>query len=360
MVTNWQLGIFFGLIFFFVGESRSREVIYIIPPAGYEQGRLFNLSDTLFNRDDCVKHFSDLKDALARLNCDLVTADPADDLSAGSYIIMSGYWTPEIIGLLSRYDRNKLIALIWEPTTINAFAYDRSLSKVFSKIFIMHDGYVDGENYLKLNYPHPILRMTDDVVPYSQKKLCTHVSSFNGNIAALPLSELYSERIKSIREFSSFSKDFVFFGKGWSKKDFPSYGGSIVKKLDVLKNYRFSICFENTRDMPGYISEKIFDSFQAGCVPIYLGAPNVTSYVPKNCFVDFRDFAGYVELFRFLENVSEEEYDRYLFNIKKFLCSKAAFHFSISYFVDTVISAVKPGYDKRRVFGDFQTVDWLS
>jgi hypothetical protein len=60
-----------------------------------------------------------------------------------------------------------------------------------------------------------------------------------------------------------------------------------------LEKYKFSICYENARDTPGYITEKIFDCFFAGCVPIYWGANNITDHIPKECFIDKRDFEDY-------------------------------------------------------------------
>ena len=44
------------------------------------------------------------------------------------------------------------------------------------------------------------------------------------------------------------------------------------------------------RDVLGYITEKIFDSFAAWCVPVYWGASNVTDYIPEGCFIDRRKF----------------------------------------------------------------------
>ena len=43
-------------------------------------------------------------------------------------------------------------------------------------------------------------------------------------------------------------------------------------------------------DTPGYMTEKIWDSFKAKTVPVYWGASNIEEYVPKNCFIDYRDF----------------------------------------------------------------------
>ena len=40
------------------------------------------------------------------------------------------------------------------------------------------------------------------------------------------------------------------------------------------------------RNVNGYVTEKIFDAFKAGCVPVYWGAENITKYVPAECFID--------------------------------------------------------------------------
>lgn len=343
----------------FIGCLVADEVIYIIPPSGYEDGRLFDLNQPLLNRDDCIKHFDDLRKALTKLNYRLVTARPSEDLSNGKYIIMSGFWTPEVMSMLRRYPAERLIACLWEPTTVNQFAYDKSFHTLFSKIFIMHDGFVDDQRYFKLYYPHPALKMTDNIVAFGQKNLCTHISSFCSSLQNLPHGELYSERQRAIRFFEKYPQDFVFFGKGWRREEYPGYGGSVVRKLDVLKKYRFSICYENTVNMPGYISEKIFDSFQAGCVPVYFGAPNVSDYIPANCFIDFRKFSNYEALYCYLKHMKADEYNKYLVNIRDFLAGDAAFKFSTAFFIDTLLNVLQPGYDKGLVF-DKKTIERLK
>lgn len=64
-----------------------------------------------------------------------------------------------------------------------------------------------------------------------------------------------------------------------------AYGGKWRNNTDDLKNkfgdnkyeyihhYRFNICPENV-DAPYYCTEKIFDAFSAGCIPIYHGSGN--------------------------------------------------------------------------------------
>lgn len=44
-------------------------------------------------------------------------------------------------------------------------------------------------------------------------------------------------------------------------------------KIEYLKDFKFNICPENSAS-PGYVTEKLFESFQAGCIPIYWGDSN--------------------------------------------------------------------------------------
>jgi len=87
----------------------------------------------------------------------------------------------------------------------------------------------------------------------------------------------------------------------------------------VLKNYKFTLCFENTKGSRGYITEKIFDCFAAATVPIYYGAPNVGDYIPKECFIDFRNFRNYESLYTFLHEMTVIDYQSYLDAVKEFI-----------------------------------------
>jgi len=44
-------------------------------------------------------------------------------------------------------------------------------------------------------------------------------------------------------------------------------------KIKYLSTVRFNICPENS-DAPGYVTEKVFESIQAGCIPVYWGSGN--------------------------------------------------------------------------------------
>lgn len=116
-----------------------------------------------------------------------------------------------------------------------------------------------------------------------------------------------------------------------------------------MEKYRFSICYENARDIPGYITEKIFDSFFAGCVPVYRGASNVTDFIPKNCFVDKRDFASYEELYKFLKSMPDDDYMAYLNNIENFLSAPEAMPYRSEGFASKVAEAVLNSQDSKQL-----------
>jgi hypothetical protein len=162
--------------------------------------------------------------------------------------------------------------------------------------------------------------------------------------------ELYSERRKAIRYFHR-HKEFHLYGSGWERwrlgvsyGDYRAalrcYQGRCGNKIDKLAEYRFSICYDNTI-FPGYITEKIFDCFYAGCVPVYLGAPDISDYIPKECFIDKRKFSNYKDLDRFLLQVGPVEFEGYHQAISDFLNSKAFEPFYQEYFARKLLLAVQ-------------------
>eukprot|EP00937_MAST-01D_sp_MAST-1D-sp2_P006289 g6289.t1 len=52
-----------------------------------------------------------------------------------------------------------------------------------------------------------------------------------------------------------------------------------LQKHRAARRYPFVVAMENT-ELFDYVTEKVFDAYYAGAVPIYLGAPNIAEYVP--------------------------------------------------------------------------------
>jgi hypothetical protein len=103
------------------------------------------------------------------------------------------------------------------------------------------------------------------------------------------------------------------FGKGWPDGVAKQYTGvetQVYKeKLDILKSYYFNMCFENTC-VNNYVTEKIWHSIIAGCLPIYYGNPCIYQLFPENSFVDSTKFKSAIQMFNFIKSMSWEEYIR--------------------------------------------------
>jgi hypothetical protein len=91
-----------------------------------------------------------------------------------------------------------------------------------------------------------------------------------------------------------------------------------LDKLNVIQSYRFVVCYENTR-LAGYISEKIFDCLFAGCVPVYLGEPNIERFIPAGCYIDRRQFVTDAALAEFLQKMTYSEYSVYIKQMRAFV-----------------------------------------
>jgi len=321
----------------------------------YLNNRQFDVSDKISNRDNCLYGSYLLKKRFEENNIDLSTQD-INLPSESQFIIYNEMPKIKDISL----DKNNYL-LISESEVIRPDNWNLKNHKYFKKIFTWNDKLVDNKRYFKLNFSSKI--PTDLNFDLNKKnKLCTMIVANKFKFHQL---ELYTERVNAIRWFEeNHPEDFDLYGIGWDKYYFkgmlsrlnrfdtltkflkpkyPSYKGSVESKREVLQKYKFAICYENARDISGYITEKIFDCFFAGCVPVYWGALNVNEHIPEDTFIDKRNFSTYKELYKYLKNMPDEEYMNYLKAIKNFIKSDKIYLFSAEYFSETLINEILRG-----------------
>jgi alpha(1,3/1,4) fucosyltransferase len=233
--------------------------------------------------------------------------------------------------------KDRLILFAFEPPCMIPRLYDQKTYDTFSKIYTWDDDLVDDKKFFKFYYP-VLSKVSDPLPPFSERKLCTLVAT---NKFSDMEGELFSARRKAISYFETTApSDFDFYGREWDSSVHPCYKGPCGDKIETLKKYRFYICYENTCNKKGYVTEKIFDCFSAGCVPIYWGAPNIEAFIPSNCFIDARKYQNLDELNDFLKNMKEDTYNVYVNNIRVFLESPEAKLFSIEHFTKIFTEAV--------------------
>ncbi|MDG4812243.1 glycosyltransferase family 10 [Hydrogenovibrio sp. 3SP14C1] len=324
----------------------------IVVPNAYQANRLFDLHNAVLNRDNCLYPFYLLKAKLLEKGYDLATSDihPSSNSDIVFYNEM-----PKQLPPITEHAKSYL--LLFESELIRPDNWDTEKHKAFNKVFTWNDDLIDNVKYFKMNFSFIIpKRISKDLS--KKEKLCTLIA---GNKKVNHSLELYSKRVEIIQWFEANHLDqFDLYGIGWDSYHFsgpkliralnkikpltrllapvfPSYRGKVEQKKPVLEKYKFAICFENARDISGYITEKIFDCFVAGCVPVYWGADNIDNHIPNSCYIDMRNFPNYESLYSFLINMSDHEYENYLNEIELFLASEKAERFSADYFVRTLI-----------------------
>ena len=82
-------------------------------------------------------------------------------------------------------------------------------------------------------------------------------------------------------------------------------------KIKILKNYDISLCFENT-NIPNYTSEKLWDAIANYTLPIYYAHNTIYNIFPKNSFIDFNEFQSIEDLYNFIQNLDDDEYNERL------------------------------------------------
>lgn len=232
------------------------------------------------------------------------------------FLSKSFYYTCIRNGLADR-----LSVVLYEPEVVLPENYDTDLHKAFATVFTWSVRHLElGANYSPLLYLQPDTVDLEGDTAFSERKL---LCNFSGNKSSSHPAELYSARVDMIRFMEQNApEDFDHFGYGWDPS-FPSWRGPVSDKLGVMSGYRFNLTYENSSGEKGYVTEKIFDTLNAGCVPIYWGAEDVSDFVPASAFVDRRKFGSNQELLAFLTSMKEAEWQAYLKAAEDFLRSQS-------------------------------------
>jgi hypothetical protein len=352
-------------------------IVFIDPPsAHYYHDRLFQ-DDPVLNRDNCLSPFHELRDSLLEKGIQIHTADylSGGQLGARCNIYCS-------LGILANYnklaEREDVIMgsfYIMEPPVTGVPLYHElsRLTKYFDRVYVHNTEGVGYErhfshqsNLRKFFWPQVENGVIEHLWNNKERGFLTMVNSNKTASPCLQVSrgqnpiglkvslnrnpglkdrELYSERIRALVALQRLGNNIDLYGYGWDMslhgilrnipytQSFPSmywrnrkalraiYKGPVKSKYEILSRYRFALSFENMA-MPGYITEKIFDCFFVGTIPVYLGAPDVGNYIPKSCFIDMRDFDNYAGLHTHLRSLSDKDISSFREAAREYLSSE--------------------------------------
>lgn len=321
--------------------------------------KIFDLYDLSVNRDNAAHWFYQLREEFSQLGYDLSTKDihrPEESEIVVCFDNPKGF----------RKCPNQLAFLVLlEPPAVKPDNYRRHNWREFDRVFTWDDCLVDGEKLFKFQYGNKI--PNPDVLSADQKRARKNFSAMICSNKFSPhVDELYSKRREIINWYSTHSpSQFDLYGVGWNSKSVrfriakiilsryfrfkfenlttPNvYRGTVNSKLETLKNYKFCYCLENQASTQGYITEKIFDSFFAGCIPIYQGPDNIERYIPVDCFIDFRSFNDMHDCNSYLTSLTQKTINQFQKNALEFLQSSSGQSFSSAYFARNLVETMIP------------------
>lgn len=290
------------------------------------------------HQDERIKPFIALREAIEEAGYEFrVTRDCKNLENPTAILSLCNIYSP-ILENIQAYPKEICSLFVPEPPILHPWLYDRRLTAIFGKIFVMFDDLVDNVNYFKCTHHQGRESAVFEAPSFKEKKFLVLIQS---NLTCPEPRELYSKRREAAWFFSQ-TAGFDLYGSGWEGNPawLGHYGGD---KRQLLKQYRFHLCYENMEDQRGYITERIFESMFSRTVPIYWGASNIDEYVPKECFIDRRAFSSNDELLAFLQQVDEKTYAGYLDAAARFLASPAAEPFSPKGFAQAILSRILPG-----------------
>jgi hypothetical protein len=99
---------------------------------------------------------------------------------------------------------------------------------------------------------------------------------------------LYNKRDNFVRNLINSDLEFDMFGQDWPILD-RRYKGFLTNKIDGIKDYKYTICLENSA-ISGEITEKIIDAILCNTIPIYNGNKSVFDYYGNCC--EYLDYDG--------------------------------------------------------------------
>ncbi len=105
----------------------------------------------------------------------------------------------------------------------------------------------------------------------------------------------YPHRLQSLSALASIDRVDVF-GK---------FAGKYTEsKLKESKEYKFVFCFENDL-YPGYVTEKVFEAWATGAIPLYWGA-DPDGYINPKAIINLNDFDSIDDFLGFVSKVNKD------------------------------------------------------
>jgi hypothetical protein len=182
-----------------------------------------------------------------------------------------------------------------------------------------------------INHPK-YMRLLPQIENYKSKKLGTPPLKKNINLVKAKEEKtkfcnfIYSQDVLSRNNFfkklSKYKKidapgrcmtNMPPIGKHISPKKSRNANNFIEQKLSFLKQYKFTIAFENS-SVSGWVTEKLAHPMMVNSIPIYVGHKDVSKDFNTKSFINYHDFNNMEDFIQHIIKVDNDDklYEEYL------------------------------------------------
>jgi hypothetical protein len=370
----------------------SHRAVYIEPPSHhFASDRLFEVDAVPFAGDQIMAPYAHVREVLGQAGIGVHTADLLPPPGSGTriaYVSIGNLRNYEAVAVRSDVTPSALIAMECPIADPELYRGLRRASRAFRRILSWSDSeslerFTGGPLRLEpFSWPQSFDRVHQEIWSNVERRFLVIM---NGNkLPAINWQSLHRERLRAIEYFERFG-EIDLYGREWDQPPHRAglthipytlrrleraargvwdrirpdplleaarrvWRGPTQSKSKVLGGYVFAICFENMV-LKGWITEKIFDCFFTGTVPVYWGATDVQERIPPECFIDMRRFDGYADLRAYLRSLTTKDVQRYKDAARSFLESDAFYPFSKQAFAELFLRVVEQDLGNERHVG---------
>lgn len=184
------------------------------------------------------------------------------------------------------------------------------------KIFYTGENVVPNFNYCDYAFGFHHLTFEDRYMRLplwcTYKKEIKDVQNRKTLSRAKALNRKFCARVVSNKKISDGFRE-VFFEKLSEYKAVDSggryknnVGGPVRNKQAFLKNYKFSLAFENT-SARGYCTEKLLQAFAAGTIPVYYGDETAVLDFNAKAFINLHDFETMEQAIAYIQKIDQDD-----------------------------------------------------
>lgn len=188
---------------------------------------------------------------------------------------------PNIETTLRGVPKERIIYLIREPPLeeiVHITKANYEQAKNYCGYVSGPDDFAPTPSYMPAIWYHPnSFRELNEMPPPAKTKLCSWITS------GISRTINHRRRLDFIKMLQDQKLNFDLYGR--NLPSFANSNGSVNNKWHAMAPYYYNLAIENYADNDWYVSEKLWDSLLAWCLPIYYGGSAADKLLPPGCFL---------------------------------------------------------------------------